>query len=203
TDVIAAFENSDISANSTDGRGGNININTQGLFGAQFRRQQTDQSDITATGKTSELQGNVQINKGIDTTRGLTQLPFILTESSNQITAACPALQDASFIVTGRGGLPENPKATRLGQVVLQDFRATANNSGTSKRENSELETSNRHLQNEQLPIVEAQSWVINKQGYVELVANIPHNSRSLWNDEIDCQGLRYRPQTTPDNLGG
>ena len=198
SDVIGAFENSDISANSIDGRGGNINISTAGLFGAQFRQQQTDQSDITATGKTSELQGNVQINQGIDPTRGLTQLPFTLTESSNQVTAGCPELQNARFIVTGRGGLPEDPKTTRLGQVVLQDFRATANNSDTSKRENNELETSN-----EQLPIVEAQSWVLNKQGNVELVANIPHNSRSLWNDEIDCQGLRYRPLATPDNLGG
>ncbi|OKH43020.1 hypothetical protein NIES2101_31705 [Calothrix sp. HK-06] len=185
TGVLAAFENSDISANSIDGRGGNINISTQGLFGAQFRRQQTDQSDITATGKTSELQGNVQINKGIDPTRGLTQLSFTLTDASNQITAGCPAQGDARFVVTGRGGLPENPKTTRLGQVVLQDFRATANNSGASKRENNELETSN-----EQLPIVEAQSWVLNKQSNIELVANIGHNSRSLWNDEIDCQGL-------------
>ncbi|OKH43021.1 hypothetical protein NIES2101_31710 [Calothrix sp. HK-06] len=187
TDVLAGFENSSISANSADGRGGNINISTQGLFGLQVRPQQQTNltSNITATGKTSELQGNVQINKGLDPTRGLTQLPFTLTDYSNQIRAGCPAQTDARFIITGWGGLPENPKATRLGQVVLNDFRATANDSVTSKRENNEF-----GIKNEQLPIVEAQSWILNKQGNVELVANI-HSSRSSWNNQIDCTGLK------------
>jgi large exoprotein involved in heme utilization and adhesion len=182
TGVLAALENSDISANSTDGRGGNIYISTQGLFGIQFRPQQTFLSDITATRRTSELQGTVQINKGIDPTRGLTQLPSTPTNSSNQIIAGCPASEDARFTVTGRGDLPENPRATLLSQVVLQDFRPSASASVVSKRDN-EL-----GIKNNLLTIVEAQSWVVKKQGDIELVANTPHHKRSLGNDQINCQ---------------
>ena len=38
SDIIAALENSDISANSTNFRGGRVKINTQGIFGTQFAR---------------------------------------------------------------------------------------------------------------------------------------------------------------------
>jgi large exoprotein involved in heme utilization and adhesion len=36
TDILAAFENSDIAANSRDYRGGNVQIKTQGLIGTRF-----------------------------------------------------------------------------------------------------------------------------------------------------------------------
>ncbi|MBR8840699.1 MAG: S-layer family protein [Stigonema ocellatum SAG 48.90 = DSM 106950] len=50
SDIIAAIENSDISANSANYRGGKVKITTQGIFGTQFRDAPTSKSDITATG---------------------------------------------------------------------------------------------------------------------------------------------------------
>jgi hypothetical protein len=43
------LENSDIIANTVKGRGGNIQITTQGLFGLKFRPQLTPENDITAS----------------------------------------------------------------------------------------------------------------------------------------------------------
>ena len=50
---IIAFPqgNSDITANAFAGDGGNITINTQGIFGIEFRDQQTSFSDITASSR--------------------------------------------------------------------------------------------------------------------------------------------------------
>lgn len=39
TDVLAAFENSDISANSSNARGGRVTINAKGIFSTQFREE--------------------------------------------------------------------------------------------------------------------------------------------------------------------
>jgi large exoprotein involved in heme utilization and adhesion len=50
TDTLAALENSDITANALNNRGGNVSINAQGIFGTEFRPQLTPNSDITATG---------------------------------------------------------------------------------------------------------------------------------------------------------
>jgi large exoprotein involved in heme utilization and adhesion len=47
--IIAALENSDIIANASQGFGGRVMIDSQGIFGTQFRQQITLNSDITAT----------------------------------------------------------------------------------------------------------------------------------------------------------
>lgn len=53
--MLGAFENSKITPNSANFRGGNINIRTQGLF-------KSLDSAITASGATSALSGNVLIS---------------------------------------------------------------------------------------------------------------------------------------------
>lgn len=167
TGVLAALENSDISANSTDERGGNIIINTQGLFGTEFRAQQTPLSDITATGRISELQGTVQINiQDVDPARGLTQLPSAFTDPSNRIVTGCPSNEEANFVISGRGGLPEDPRQVLRGQVIIQDFRTSTLD---FRRDGETRDT------NPQPPIVEAQGWIVNEQGNIELVINLPN----------------------------
>ena len=181
TSVLAALENSDISANSTDERGGNITINTQGLFGTEFRSQQTPLSDITATGKTSELQGTVQINiQDVDPTRGLTELPSALTDPSNRIVTGCPSNEEANFVISGRGGLPEDPRQVLRGQVIVQDFRtSTLDFRGDGEKS---------RVTNPQPLIVEAQGWIVNEQGNIELVVNLPNSTaKSTWDRLSDC----------------
>lgn len=95
-------------------------------------------------------------------------------------------------IVTGRGGLPEDPRATLRGVVVMQDWR-TAPQTGV-ERENLPLTNPQPPISTHQLPIVEAQGWLINTQGKVQLVASsslLSHSAGSAGNDEIDCRQLK------------
>ncbi|WP_414585578.1 hypothetical protein [Scytonema sp. PCC 10023] len=173
TDVLAAFENSDISANSANFRGGNVRINAQGIFGTQFRDVASDKtSDITATGASPEFSGTVEINQpDVDLSRGLINLPSVPVDT--QVTQSCTAggtVAKSQFIITGRGGLPPNPGdalSTDAVQVDLITLNPSSNNrnspSVTSKTTTAVPER-----------IVEATGWIINEKGEVVLIANAP-----------------------------
>ena len=110
--LLVAFptEDSDISANSRDRRGGNITINSSAIIGTQFRNQNTSLSDITAFGRDASLSGTVQLNTpDVDPSSGLIELPVNLVDSTRLIAQGCPANRGNSFTVTGRGGLPPSP----------------------------------------------------------------------------------------------
>ncbi|MEH2184300.1 two-partner secretion domain-containing protein [Nostoc sp.] len=184
TDILVAFVNSDISANSTDFRGGNVKINATGIFGTQFRDAPTPNSDITATGKNQQLNGSVQINTpDVDPSSGLVQLPADFVDRSGLIAQDCPANKGNSFTITGRGGLPPLPtQALGTNQTATVDW-VTLN---PQEQRNTNVEKSphlgrnlwhkNRHLEVQQIstPIVEATGWVINNSGAVELTAAAP-----------------------------
>jgi len=121
--VAIPEENSDINANAFQGNGGNIEITTPGIFGIQFRDRQTDNSDITASSEFG-IDGNFNLNlQELDITSGLIQLPKNLTDASDRIAAGCPTDEEASFITTGRGGIPQNPRQVLQNEIVLQDLR--------------------------------------------------------------------------------
>ena len=179
--VIAGFENSDIIANAVEGMGGNINITTSGIFGLQFRDEVTPESDITASSQFG-VNGTVEINNvGIDPSSGLLELPAELTDSSQQIATGCSSRGDSSFVATGRGGIPQNPKAQFGVNPTWSDIRDL---SRSRKRNNniSEITTiSNKPA------IVEATGFKRNENGEIELVAleNI-----SLRNKQVsECSG--------------
>ncbi|MBW4480392.1 MAG: S-layer family protein [Tolypothrix brevis GSE-NOS-MK-07-07A] len=169
TDVLAALENSDISANSADFRGGQVRINTQGIFGTQFRDALTPESDITARGANSELNGTVEINNpDIDPTRGLVKLPTALVNSPQLIASSCNAFGKggSEFTVTGRGGLPLSPDDFLNSDVVWTDSRlsaATAQQSTTSTAKPAKPKT---------IEILPATGWVFNDAGEVTLISS-------------------------------
>jgi filamentous hemagglutinin family protein len=174
--INAALENSDITANSSDFRGGNIIINAQGLFA-------TDDSDISATGRNSQLQGNVQINiSDFDPTQGLTKLPSTLRDPSNHIVAGCPSNREANFVITGRGGLPQDPRQVLRSQLVLQDMRV--DNSSSQKRDIQTRNINNLPFPNVQTPILEATGWIIDANGQVRLITD----SSQYYDDKGDKQ---------------
>jgi filamentous hemagglutinin family protein len=121
--VLAGFENSDIIANAVRGRGGNIQITTQGIFGLQFRPQLTPENDITASSQFG-INGTVQINTpGISPDSGLVDLKLDLVDSSQQIVAGCAGNDGSSFIATGRGGIPVSPLADVRSDRTWTDTR--------------------------------------------------------------------------------
>ncbi len=108
-DFIVGLENSDIAANAFNGRGGTIDINAMSVYGLQYRDRLTPENDITASSKAG-LNGTVIINSlNIDPTNGLSGLVATLADSSNQVTDRCETQAKSKFIITGRGGIAQNP----------------------------------------------------------------------------------------------
>ncbi|MEH1816815.1 MAG: filamentous hemagglutinin N-terminal domain-containing protein [Nostoc sp.] len=194
-DVLAGFENSDITANSTDFRGGNVKINTKGIFGLQFQDiASPNTSDITATGATRELSGNVRITTpDIDPTRGLVELPINLVDASRQISNACtPGTRQFqnTFVATGRGGLPMSPteplqdSSTVSGWVRLRPKSENLANTTPVPKSTAVSTTPIAAT----IPIVEASGWVIDRKGNIELVAQVPQlNPHSPWQTPASC----------------
>ncbi|NWF59796.1 MAG: S-layer family protein [Fischerella sp.] len=185
TDTLVAEENSDITANAQKGFGGRVEVNAQGIFDIQFREQLTPKSDITATSQQgSEFSGTVQINApDIDPSRELVKLPINLTDPSQRIATGCAATaRNNSFIVSGRGGLPENPNYTLRGQTLWDDLRNLSYPQKTEQRPQT-TERKEKPKDTKQVPeekIVEAQRWVVAADGKVELVAMVSNATPEL-----------------------
>jgi filamentous hemagglutinin family protein len=115
----------DITANAYTGKGGKINITSQGLFGIQYRAKGSDfTNDITASSDFG-LSGSVQINTpGTDPGKDKGELPAATNDASKQISQACSASQrDNKFYITGRGGLPPNASEPQESEALWQDAR--------------------------------------------------------------------------------
>ncbi|MBW4573246.1 MAG: filamentous hemagglutinin N-terminal domain-containing protein [Tolypothrix carrinoi HA7290-LM1] len=173
--VIAPFgQDSDIIASASGGRGGNITINTQGLFGFFVRRAipGNTTNDIDASSEFNNP-GTVDINTlDIDPRRGLLQLPTSVVEVSRLVASNCGAIagkNGSSFTYTGRGGLPDSPDDFLTSDVVWSDQRLT----NIRSQENISTSTSKPKKQTTSgIAIVPATGWVFNKEGEVTLISD-------------------------------
>ncbi|MEH2360674.1 two-partner secretion domain-containing protein [Nostoc sp.] len=155
-------------------------------------------SDITAFSQQNpSLSGTVQINSpDADPSKGLVQLPANLVDASQQIVAGCNSggkIARSSFIATGRGGLAPDPTEPLIADnAVLADWITlepeSKNRAGgihkrvvVPKQRNTEENSYKVNFVNEPTEIVEAQGWVMDANGNVVLVAQVPtaspHNS--------------------------
>jgi filamentous hemagglutinin family protein len=157
TPFIVAFpsENSDITANAYEGKGGNVKIKAQGIFGIQPREQQTPESDITASSQFG-LSGTVEINTpDVDPSQELVELPTVPVNV--QIAQGCQTGGQASvaFFNTGKGGLAPSPYEPLSSSNIWEDVPTSTQMGIRSAPEK----------------IIEAQGWVKNEKGEVILVA--------------------------------
>ncbi|MEH2253569.1 S-layer family protein [Nostoc sp.] len=155
-------------------------------------------SDITAFSQQNPtLNGTVQIiSPDADPSKGLVELPVNLVDASQQIAANCNSggkIGRGSFIKTGRGGLVADPTQPLMADdAVLADWITLKPESqnragGIQKRavvqvqRNTEEKSQKVNSVNEPTQIVEAQGWIIDANGNVVLVAQVPtatpHNS--------------------------
>ncbi|MBE9107411.1 S-layer family protein, partial [Nostoc cf. edaphicum LEGE 07299] len=184
--VAVPNENSDITADAYTGTGGRVNIKANGIYGIQFRESETLLSDITASSRFG-TQGTVELNTpGIDPNSGLVELPTVPVDT--QVAQGCysPGYAQNRFVITGRGGLPANPKdiltpdATQIDWVSLKP----SNNNRFIPLVTNKSTTSTPKR------IVEATGAVLNAKGQIVLTANssnaTPHTSR---HNPIQCHG--------------
>jgi large exoprotein involved in heme utilization and adhesion len=161
-DVMAALSNSDIIANASQGFGGRVMINSQGIFGTEFREQQTPNSDITATSQLGpQFSGVVEINTpDVEPGAGLVELQTNVVDVQGLVDRDVCATTGNGFYITGRGGLPPNPDEPLSSDTVWVDERSQT-------RESSPV-----NLQQTTPEIIEATGWAIAPNGQIILTAN-------------------------------
>ncbi|MHC0067975.1 two-partner secretion domain-containing protein [Nostoc sp. UIC 10890] len=186
--VAVPNENSDITANAFTGRGGNVQINTQGIFGIKPRTTLTDASDITASSQYG-VNGTIEINTpDIDPNNGLVALPVIAVDP--QIAQGCysPSYAQSKFVVIGRGGLPLNPREAFTNETPQAEWATL--NQGSDRQTattNSPIPTS--------ATIVEATGWVTNAKGEIILTANPPTATAHSYGQVATTCGLPVSAQ--------
>ncbi|MDJ0680130.1 MAG: filamentous hemagglutinin N-terminal domain-containing protein [Xenococcaceae cyanobacterium MO_167.B52] len=150
---IIAQDNSDLRANAVLGEGGNIDITTEVILLSL-------DSEIDASSEFG-LDGAVEIRSPeSDQQIGVVQLQNQTTESTELITANCALEQQNVMVVTGKGGLSENPSQYLRSQSVWEDLR--------------DFEQPTPSLASNK--IIEAQQWIVNDRGNVELLSQLPFN---------------------------
>jgi large exoprotein involved in heme utilization and adhesion len=199
-DIDAAFivaspnDNNNITANAFSGSGGNVDITSEGLFSIAAQAQDNPlTNDITASSQQG-VQGTVEITTPDtdDPSRALTELPVEVVDASNQTTQTCSgATGDSSsgFIVTGRGGLPASPTAPLVGDDSLAEWSTLDEPEGAmvpASRDAEELPARATRPWRRREAIVEAQGWVVGKDGTTQLIAAGSTNATQL----PTCQGL-------------
>ena len=185
TDTLVALENSDITANAENSFGGSVTINAQGIFGTQQREKLTPQSDITATSELgASFSGTVKLNTtGIDPNSGVNELPMNVIDPSNQIASGCTAQTGNKLIVTGRGGIPQNPSQKLISNSNWYDMSDLS--ARRQQTDNIDNITQTTKVSN-QRRIVEATGFVKNALGEVELVAQLPESFEN-WQQIPNC----------------
>jgi filamentous hemagglutinin family protein len=184
--VALPQDNSDITANAFTGKGGNVNIRAQGVFGIEARSQPTPQSDITASSQFG-ISGQVIINTpNVDPTQGLVELPTGITDVSRLIDNSCVAIAEkngSEFIVTGRGGLPPSPDDFLSGDVVWSDTRAIPKarfaNATTAQQHPAKAPIASSPSKPKAVEIIPATGWIFNGKGEVTLISSAPNASNS------------------------
>lgn len=174
---IVGRGNSDIIANAVDGKGGNIHITTQGIYGLQFRDALTSESDITASSELG-VDGTVEIaNTGLEVNSALVELPTYFSDVDNQVATSCAEASGNQFVASGRGGLAIDPRDRLSATHLWQDTRplVVASDSDSDERANNSisLETPSREPSANERLLAEAIRWQHNSQGEVELIATV------------------------------
>ena len=167
--IAVPNQNSDIVASAGEGNGGNINIITNALFGLEERSSfpNNNTNDLDASSEFG-LDGTIQINQlDVNPIEALEELPLEVINVAGLVEQnLCQQGQGSEFVVTGKGGTAPSPTQTREGSVSEVDLVKPVPLLGTEKSEQLE---SAKDTDEE---IIEAQGWVVNDRGMVELVAS-------------------------------
>ncbi|GAB4549556.1 MAG: hypothetical protein Tsb0014_44200 [Pleurocapsa sp.] len=166
-DNLVLLDNSQIIADAVFGNGGKINITTVGLFiSADSLISASSEYGLDGTVEIEEVSGDRKLE--------LNQLPVKLIDASQQITTGC-SLQN-NFVISGKGGLPENPTQNLRSQTVWQDIRLLKLDSVQTSYSKQSLP-----IVSSKPPIVqEANALQVNSQGNLELIANQPTSIAAL-----------------------
>ena len=183
---VIAFsnQNSDIIASAGEGTGGNINVTTNALFGLEERSSMppNNTNDLDASSEFG-LDGAIQINElDINPIEALEELPLEVIDVAGSVEQnLCQQGQGSEFVVTGKGGTASSPAQAREGSVSEVDLVQPV--PLLDAEEPEQLESA----KDTDEEVVEAQGWVVNDRGMVELVARKTDIDSSPAQPEPQC----------------
>ena len=219
--VASPQENNDITANAFSGRGGKINVTTQGIFGLSPRSREElenllntnnpanldpnnlSSSDITAISQQNpSLSGQISINSIVELSRGTEELPTDVIDTTGLINRniCIAARQGSEFVITGKGGLPPSPYNIFSPNSTWEDWSIRKEKEiSQSKLKFNPVKIKNqtqrdveRDKSEQSNPIVQAQDWVLDGNGNVVLTSQaVKVNQKGTWLHQEDCQRLR------------
>lgn len=171
-DNLLLLERNTIKANAEQGSGGKILINTQGLF-------VNPQSSITASSQIETKEGTIEIvTLDLNSRLYMGQKEYFPLVAEDYIHTGCGGEKDLvanRFQNIGRGGVPYNPIKETASREILNDLGEDRQFVKSVK--DSQLNTAKHSIPHYQ-SISEANSWRVNVQGNIELVAQ--NNSSML-----------------------
>ena len=171
TGILTLLDNSRINANAFEGIGGNIDIFAIGLF-------QSQNSSITATSELG-VNGIVNIRTIFNLSPALTDLSGNLLEQGQQVAVGCDRKERMdSFVIAGRGGIPDSPLGTISPMRGWRDFNIYSqmdmDNEDFEPMDSAQvrkiIESTESTTSNNSNLMVEAMGWVRHPDGSVELV---------------------------------
>jgi filamentous hemagglutinin family protein len=179
TDILLAFENSNITASAFQGAGGSIKISTRGVF--------VDPTSKITASSTLGISGVVDINTQINNVQvSLLPLEEQLVSREQVIADSCLGRRTAkggSFTVTGAGGLPSTPYGAFTTPYPITDLQPISGETTVHRRASQvaadELSQSSSVLQ-------EAQGWYVRADGRVVL-GTIPQLQALAKAEDLVC----------------
>jgi filamentous hemagglutinin family protein len=166
TDNLLLFKSNTINADAQQGSGGNITINTQGFF-------IDPDSAITASSQIKTKAGTIKIvTLDLNSRLHMSPTEYSPLVAEDYISTGCGSEKDFTqnrFQNIGRGGIPNNPTQETLTLDTLTDL--AAHHQSLSVKPSDHLSSVAQDSTTQDQPILEADTWKINAQGKVELIA--------------------------------
>ena len=178
--LLVLLQGSSILTSSADPRGGS-NISISPPTGANLTIFQSPDSTINARGELS-LEGDIQIQAAPLRQVEVTNIDELIGRDLCAVNSDGIA-GGSSFIITGRGGLPPNPREALNSSGVLLEWARRPGNAETQETQENRLLSPARSQENfptanveSTIPnaIVEARGWFVGADGEVILTAFPP-----------------------------
>ncbi|MEN9521380.1 MAG: hypothetical protein RLZZ381_3968, partial [Cyanobacteriota bacterium] len=179
---IVAFPDGDnnIFANALQGRGGNISIASEGIFGIEERPLNDSTNDINASSEVSGFDGTVNINTSdINPVQGATELPSNVVEPEQTTAQACQAGRGTAnngLAIAGKGGVTPTPDAPLNSENII------------SSEQNPAAWAIPEPIETSQGKIQPARGITVTKSGHIVLTAYRTNNAgERIPESQVNC----------------
>ena len=182
-ETLVLLEGSQILTSSLDPQGGS-NITIAPLDTADLVLLQSPDSLINAEGELA-IEGEIDPDPA--------EVPDIdTTDITSLISQGCQDYEGSEFYITGRGGLPPNPRDILPGSSMVEiDWVEFPEETASAVESSPTGDIPPTPTSTEHPPLIEAQGWYTNNSGQVVLTANpILATPNSPGIIPIDCQKL-------------